>query len=61
MEPGGTLETASTAPAQGLGQFIGVPSHGWSVAAMPQHGLAQVDCDAGLRASRTASELPRKN
>ena len=48
MGPGGALEAAIEARAQGLARFIGVTGHGWTIAAMHQRSLARFDFDAVL-------------
>src|SRR6266852_4991438 len=48
MGPGGALESAVEARAQGLVRFIGVTGHGWTVAAMHKRSLARFDFDAVL-------------
>jgi aryl-alcohol dehydrogenase-like predicted oxidoreductase len=48
MGPGGALEAAVEARAQGLARFIGVTGHGWTIAAMHKRSLACFDFDAVL-------------
>jgi aryl-alcohol dehydrogenase-like predicted oxidoreductase len=48
MGPGGALEAAVDARAQGLARFIGVTGHGWTIAAMHKRSLARFDFDAVL-------------
>lgn len=48
MGPGGALEAAIEARAQGLARFIGVTGHGWTIAAMHKRSLARYDFDAVL-------------
>ena len=48
MGPGGALEAAVEARAQGLVRFIGVTGHGWTIAAMHKRSLARFDFDAVL-------------
>lgn len=48
MGPGGALEAALEARAQGLARFIGVTGHGWTIAAMHKRSLARFDFDAVL-------------
>ncbi len=48
MGPGGALEAAIEARAQGLVRFIGVTGHGWTIAAMHKRSLARFDFDAVL-------------
>jgi aryl-alcohol dehydrogenase-like predicted oxidoreductase len=48
MGPGGALEAAVEARAQGLARFIGVTGHGWAIAAMHKRSLARFDFDAVL-------------
>ncbi len=48
MGPGGALEAAIEARAQGLVRFIGVTGHGWSIPAMHRRSLARFDFDAVL-------------
>jgi aryl-alcohol dehydrogenase-like predicted oxidoreductase len=48
MGPGGALEAAVEARAQGLARFIGVTGHGWTIAAMHKRSLARFDFDAVL-------------
>jgi aryl-alcohol dehydrogenase-like predicted oxidoreductase len=48
MGPGGALEAAVEARAQGLARFIGVTGHGWTIAAMHARSLARFDFDAVL-------------
>ena len=48
MGPGGALEAAIEARAQGLARFIGVTGHGWTIAAMHRRSLARFDFDAVL-------------
>jgi aryl-alcohol dehydrogenase-like predicted oxidoreductase len=48
MGPGGALEAAVEARAQGLARFIGVTGHGWTIAAMHRRSLARFDFDAVL-------------
>jgi aryl-alcohol dehydrogenase-like predicted oxidoreductase len=48
MGPGGALEAAIEARAQGLARFIGVTGHGWTIAAMHRRSLGRFDFDAVL-------------
>lgn len=48
LGPGGALEAAVEARAQGLVRFIGVTGHGWNVAAMHRRSLEQFDFDSVL-------------
>ena len=48
MGPGGALEAAAEARAQGLVRFIGVTGHGWTIAAMHRRSLARFDFDSVL-------------
>jgi len=48
MGPGGALEAAVEARAQGLARFIGVTGHGWTIAAMHHRSLARFDFDSVL-------------
>jgi aryl-alcohol dehydrogenase-like predicted oxidoreductase len=48
MGPGGALEAAVEARAQGLARFIGVTGHGWTIAAMHRRSLGRFDFDAVL-------------
>lgn len=48
MGPGGALEAALEARAQGLVRFIGVTGHGWTIAAMHKRSLARFDFDSVL-------------
>ena len=48
MGPGGALEAAIEARAQGLTRFIGVTGHGWTIAAMHRRSLARFDFDSVL-------------
>jgi aryl-alcohol dehydrogenase-like predicted oxidoreductase len=48
MGPGGALEAAIEARAQGLVRFIGVTGHGWSIPAMHRRSLARFDFDSVL-------------
>jgi aryl-alcohol dehydrogenase-like predicted oxidoreductase len=48
MGPGGALEAAVEARAQGLARAIGVTGHGWTIAAMHRRSLARFDFDAVL-------------
>src|SRR3990172_3514727 len=48
MWPGGALEAAIEARAQGLARFIGVTGHGWTIAAMHRRSLARFDFDSVL-------------
>ena len=48
LGPGGALEAAVEARAQGLARFIGVTGHGWTIAAMHKRSLARFDFDAVL-------------
>jgi aryl-alcohol dehydrogenase-like predicted oxidoreductase len=48
MGPGGALEAAVEARAQGLVRFVGVTGHGWTIAAMHKRSLARFDFDAVL-------------
>jgi aryl-alcohol dehydrogenase-like predicted oxidoreductase len=46
--PGGALEAAVEARAQGLARFIGVTGHGWAIPAMHLRSLARFDFDSVL-------------
>jgi aryl-alcohol dehydrogenase-like predicted oxidoreductase len=46
--PGGALEAAIEARAQGLVRFIGVTGHGWTIAAMHRRSLTRFDFDSVL-------------
>jgi aryl-alcohol dehydrogenase-like predicted oxidoreductase len=48
LGPGGALEAAVEARAQGLVRFIGVTGHGWTIAAMHKRSLARFDFDSVL-------------
>ena len=48
MGPGGALEAAIEARAEGLVRFIGVTGHGWTIAAMHRRSLARFDFDSVL-------------
>ena len=48
MGPGGALEAAVDARAQGLTRFIGVTGHGWTIAAMHRKSLERFDFDSVL-------------
>ena len=48
MGPGGALEAAVEARAQGLVRFIGVTGHGWTIPAMHRRSLARFDFDSIL-------------
>jgi len=48
LGPGGALEAAVEARAQGLVRFIGVTGHGWTVAAMHSRSLERFDFDSVL-------------
>jgi len=48
LGPGGALEAAVEARAQGLVRFVGVTGHGWTIAAMHKRSLARFDFDAVL-------------
>lgn len=48
MGPGGALEAAVEARAQGLVRFIGVTGHGWTIAAMHRRSLERFDFDSVL-------------
>lgn len=48
LGPGGALEAAIEARAQGLARFIGVTGHGWSIPAMHRRSLARFDFDSVL-------------
>jgi aryl-alcohol dehydrogenase-like predicted oxidoreductase len=48
MGPGGALEAAVEARAQGLARFIGVTGHGWTIPAMHRRSLARFDFDSVL-------------
>jgi aryl-alcohol dehydrogenase-like predicted oxidoreductase len=48
MGPGGALEAAIEARAQGLVRFIGVTGHGWTIAAMHKRSLERFDFDSVL-------------
>ena len=48
LGPGGALEAAIEARAQGLARFIGVTGHGWTIAAMHKRSLARFDFDSVL-------------
>ena len=48
MSPGGALEAAIQARAEGLVRFIGVTGHGWTVAAMHKRSLERFDFDSVL-------------
>ncbi|MBM3224904.1 MAG: aldo/keto reductase [Candidatus Tectomicrobia bacterium] len=48
MGPGGALEAAQEARAQGLVRFIGVTGHGWTIAAMHKRSLEHFNFDSIL-------------
>jgi aryl-alcohol dehydrogenase-like predicted oxidoreductase len=48
LGPGGALEAAVEARAEGLVRFIGVTGHGWTIAAMHARSLARFDFDSVL-------------
>jgi aryl-alcohol dehydrogenase-like predicted oxidoreductase len=48
LGPGGALEAAIEARAQGLVRHIGVTGHGWTVAAMHRRSLQRFDFDSVL-------------
>ena len=48
MGPGGALEAAVEARAEGLARFIGVTGHGWTIASMHRRSLERFDFDAVL-------------
>jgi len=48
MGPGGGLEAAIEARAQGLVRFIGVTGHGWTIPAMHKRSLERFDFDSVL-------------
>ena len=48
MAPGGALEAAVEARAQGLARFIGVTGHGWTIAAMHRRSLERFHFDSVL-------------
>lgn len=48
MAPGGALEAAVEARAQGLVRFIGVTGHGWTIAAMHRRSLERFTFDSVL-------------
>jgi aryl-alcohol dehydrogenase-like predicted oxidoreductase len=48
LSPGGALEAATEARAEGLVRFIGVTGHGWNVAAMHRRALERFDFDSVL-------------
>lgn len=48
MGPGGALEAAVEARAQGLARFIGVTGHGWTIAAMHRRSLERFEFDSVL-------------
>lgn len=48
MGPGGALEAAVEARAQGLARFIGVTGHGWTIAAMHRRSLERFHFDSVL-------------
>jgi aryl-alcohol dehydrogenase-like predicted oxidoreductase len=48
LGPGGALEAAVEARAEGLVRFIGVTGHGWTIAAMHRRSLARFDFDSVL-------------
>lgn len=48
MGPGGALEAAVEARAQGLARFIGVTGHGWTIPAMHRRSLERFDFDSVL-------------
>jgi predicted aldo/keto reductase-like oxidoreductase len=48
LSPGGALDAALQARAEGLVRFIGVTGHGWTVAAMHRRSLERFDFDSVL-------------
>ena len=48
MGPGGALEAAIEARAEGLTRFIGVTGHGWTIASMHRRSLERFDFDSVL-------------
>ena len=48
MGPGGALEAAVEARAEGLTRFIGVTGHGWFIPVMHRRSLARFDFDSVL-------------
>ena len=48
MGPGGALEAAVEARAEGLTRFIGVTGHGWTIASMHRRSLERFDFDSVL-------------
>ena len=48
MGPGGALEAAVEARAEGLTRFIGVTGHGWTIASMHRRSLERSDFDSVL-------------
>lgn len=48
LGPGGALEAAIAARAEGLVRFIGITGHGWSVARMHMRALERFDFDSVL-------------
>lgn len=48
LGPGGALEAAMAARAEGLVRFIGITGHGWSVARMHMRALERFDFDSVL-------------
>ena len=48
MGPGGALEAAVEARAEGLTRFIGVTGHGWTIASMHRKSLERFDFDSVL-------------
>ena len=48
MGPGGALEAAIEARAEGLTRFIGVTGHGWTIASMHLRSLERFDFDSVL-------------
>ena len=48
LSPGGALDAAVEARAQGLARFIGVTGHGWTVAAMHRRSLERFEFDSVL-------------
>jgi aryl-alcohol dehydrogenase-like predicted oxidoreductase len=48
LAPGGALDAALQARAEGLVRFIGVTGHGWTVAAMHRRSLERFDFDSVL-------------
>ncbi len=48
LSPGGALDAAIEARAEGLVRFIGVTGHGWTIAAMHRRSLERFDFDSVL-------------